>query len=1051
MNVMARLLICVLFATVGRGPLSVEELTAQVVQESEGEAVLAASAHLYVVNVSLTYAINRLRDQSGTQIAFSPSLFPDHVRVTCRCLDATVGEALDQLLSDRRFTYTVVRRQIAIHVREAHTDDRQPSPSLHRPRVDGQVLSQRTNAPIRGAEVSVKGTAIQVLTDGEGRFAIPVPPPGPSAIHVTFLGYSPATRSLEFNGETGETLEIRLAERPLEFDAIVVTGTAGQARRREVGNSIGLIRATESLEAAMTLDHLLQGRVVGMNTVPTTGAVGAGSQIRLRGNVSPSLSNHPLVYVDGVPQSRDSYPSSFIQGGPSHLGGAPPSPLNDINPRDIERIEVVRGAAATTLYGSEAASGVIQIFTRRGQSGSPSFTYQMRNIVRRVGSFGSDARPFLNMEPFLQTGYSQAHDLSVSGGSENSRFFGSALYEDGTGVHAESGETRVSLRGNVNLDLSDRIHLEWNNTFSRHDLESPQTGRTLYGLEFNAFRAPNNLIGSGDPEALKSLLGARVSQMNQRLNTGLTASFASTPRSEHRLTLGMDRMGADIEQLAPFGYVLAPDGFIGTKQWLSESRTFDYKGTYSARTEEPIQMTFSWGVQVIERRERVQELFGFGLPGPSQNEVAFASEIFGSAETLRTITGGLFAQSLFNLADRYFLTIGIRGDGSSVFGSNLGLQPYPKVGASWVVSDEPFWNPGWGQLRLRGAFGYAGRAPNAFDATKTWEHHSHRNRPAFLPRSVGNPDLGPERTQELDVGFEGSFLADRIGLSFTYYLQLTTDALFPVQQTPSGGFSETQLENIGKLSNRGVEAELSLGLVERPNFTWLTQATVATNRSRVLHLGGEEYFDFAEGHPVPVVRGTKVVNPDELADPIYDWNAFHGPNHPTRTIGLSTSLSFFQLASLSARVEYQGGHFIRDGASSGMASRGAGAPACDANAYRIVPFDAFPNHPNVDQLTALERARCYGQRGGADFRVWIYPADFLKLRDINLRVPVDFLAGAGRTASLNASIGNILLWTHADFPAFDPESAVDMNDIDRHINTVTPTPAHLTVSLQVNF
>jgi TonB-dependent starch-binding outer membrane protein SusC len=138
---------------------------------------------------------------------------------------------------------------------------------------------------------------------------------------------------------------------------------------------------------------------VGVTVTPAGATLGAGAQIRLRGNVSPWLSNQPLVYIDGVRQSSDSYTSQLIEGGPTHLQGPPASPLNDINPRDIARIEVIKGAAATTLYGSEAASGVIQIFTKRGREGSPVFTYQADNLLTRVRPFGSEARPFLNMDP----------------------------------------------------------------------------------------------------------------------------------------------------------------------------------------------------------------------------------------------------------------------------------------------------------------------------------------------------------------------------------------------------------------------------------------------------------------------------------------------------------------------------------------------------------------------------------------------------------------------------------------------------------------------------
>jgi TonB-dependent starch-binding outer membrane protein SusC len=917
--------------------------------------------------------------------------------------------------------------------------------------ITGRVIGTAGNNPIAGAHVQIVGTNIGTQTNADGRFSMANIPAGQVQLRVNMLGYGSADRPVTVRAGETVTLEIALERQALGLDEIVVTGTAGQARRREVGNTIAQINMAEVRQPATSMDQLLSGRSTGLTVTPSGGSLGAGAQIRLRGNVSMTLSNQPLIYVDGVRQSADSYARNVVEGGPTFLGNASQSPINDINPRDIDRIEIVKGAAATTLYGSEAASGVIQIFTKRGQQGGASFTYQTDQTFDRVRPFGSSVRPYMNMESFLRTGYTQSHSISMSGGGSEVRYFLSALLTDGKGVLPNDEERRIGIRGNLTTELTDNLTLDWNTSYSTSDMQLTHSGGNLHGLEFNAFRAPNNNVGSGDPEVMGRLLDSKAFQVNNRLNTGLTLNWSPRGNLTNRLTLGLDRSTADMRQETPYGFIVAADGLIGRKEWSSEGRTLDYVGSLRASLTESLRTTFSWGGQVIEREEMSLDAFGIGLPGPGRHTISSAAERTTFASELRVITGGFFLQNLFDLRDKYFLTVGLRVDGNSAFGQDLGLESYPKVSGSWVLSEEDFWNESLGSFRIRGAFGYSGRAPGAFDAARTWAPQSFSGQSAFIPANIGNPNLGPERTREVEVGFESSWLEDRLRVDFTYYDQLTSDALFLVPQLPSNGFTGSQLENVGSFSNKGVEVEMSMAMLQRPGLAWDLGASLTTNHSNVIDTGGQTFFQIIPGHPAPVNRGTRVLNPDELADPIYEFDAIRGPNQPTHIVGANSSVTFAHGINLSARTEFQGGHEIRDGASSGAASRGAGAPACDDNAYQIVPFDAFPNHPGVPQLTALERARCYGQRAGADFRIWHYPADFLKLRDLTLMVPLGFVGVRAENLTFTASLSNILLYKHRDMALGDPESAFDMTALERHINTFTPSPARLAFSLRARF
>jgi outer membrane receptor protein involved in Fe transport len=304
-------------------------------------------------------------------------------------------------------------------------------------------------------------------------------------------------------------------------------------------------------------------------------------------------------------------------------------------------------------------------------------------------------------------------------------------------------------------------------------------------------------------------------------------------------------------------------------------------------------------------------------------------------DRMRVINAGFFVQNRFSLDDKLFLTAGLRVDGNSAFGESLGLQHYPKFSASYVLSDESFWNDAWGSVRLRLAYGQAGRAPGAFDAVRTWTPAKLVGQSAFLPRNPGNPNRGPERTAEIEGGVTAGFFGERLGVDFTYYHQTTSDALFPVRTPPSGGGWNNQLQNVGKLRSSGIELALDGSVIERPNFGWDLGLIVYTDKSKVLDLGDAPSFSvggqgwIVEGQPAPVIRAPKVLNPDEFANPQYDNNYYWGPSQPTLTVTPSMEIRLPYGMRLNARGEFMGGHYIYDANTYGQISRGEAMwPSC---------------------------------------------------------------------------------------------------------------------------
>src|SRR5690606_5282585 len=330
------------------------------------------------------------------------------------------------------------------------------------------------------------------LTNESGRFLITNVAAGTHTVRAERIGFQGVDQQVTVEAGASVVVNFTLGEQALGLDEIVVTGTAGAARRREVGNTVAQITVADLPAPPPNVDALLQSQAAGILVGQGNGAVGSGAQIRLRGAVSVSQSNQPSIYVDGVRIRSDSYSRNISPTeGAGRGGNVTASPLNDINPADIERIEILKGSAASTLYGTEASAGVIQIFTRRGVSGAPRWTLQIDQGFNRLLPFapdvdvrppgdpafagvplGQDAYERLNMEPYLRDGHRQKYALSVSGGGQALQYFISGQYDDNRGVLPLDREEKAALRGNFTFTPFSDLNVQVSSAFTRIDMSN---------------------------------------------------------------------------------------------------------------------------------------------------------------------------------------------------------------------------------------------------------------------------------------------------------------------------------------------------------------------------------------------------------------------------------------------------------------------------------------------------------------------------------------------------------------------------------------------------
>lgn len=949
----------------------------------------------------------------------------------------------------------------------------------------GTISDAAGGAPLAGAQVYLPSTRQGAVADAQGHYSITGIAPGQFQVRVRMLGYEQAERTVTIAAGQPTTLDLSLGRTAVVLDATVVTAT-GNERAKQIGNAISTIDSSEIARAPVSdPQDILAGRSPGVTVLQNSGQPGAGGMIRLRGVNSVSQGNQPIIYVDGVRIYNGATPTS-VGGRQGTL------PLNDIDPADIARIEVVKGPAATTLYGTEASGGVIQIFTKRGSATKPIWHAEASGGFNNIGHIGPDDDPtgmFLNEcrgpdlvagdgtrfeDPtcpesgsWLSNGPVQRYSLSVRGGSENTSYYASGNYADEKGVLPTGGNKDGGFRGNFSFRPIDGLELALSSSYTRRDVQWVPDGNNGSGVILNVSRGPfGNFQGTGcvDEDVVcvnnAAIFSSDVSTKSDHYITGLTITYAPGEKVSNRLAVGYDYNNAVITDLNPFGFPRVPLGSLARRNWGQKLITVDYAGSVNVPIGSSFVSKSSWGGQLFDKRHTFSSISAENFSGPGLPTLTSAAlRNVDSDDNDRVINAGFFLQEMLGWRDRLFVTGGLRVDGNSAFGTGFGLQPYPKVSASYVISEEPFWPTSVIEtMKLRGAIGESGKAPGAFDARRTWASvAANDGQPAVTTDHVGNPDLGPERTREYEIGFDASALGGRIGVGFTYYKQHTFDALIPVLQPPSQGFTTSQLENVGELNNHGLELSLDADLVRSENLNWHARLNFSTIKSEAGDIGGQtltidalQRMYVKQGLPVPAYIGKKITNPNEFADPVIEEDAFLGSAFPTRIISPSTTITFLKRFTLDVLGEFQRGGHLLNATGYQNAYKGVWQP-CLATQAKMERVSSGEDPNALNDVTALERARCTLSSSVRDYDWWIESTDFFKLRSVSLTydLPDDLVPGL-RNASVTLAGKN--LYTSTDYTGSDPEvTDVRDNDFGRRDYYNFPSYRTFLASIRVTF
>lgn len=962
--------------------------------------------------------------------------------------------------------------------------------------ISGTVTAEG-GEPLAAARVAITGTNQGVSTGANGRYEITVPA-GAARLTVSRIGYN--TRDVTVPASQS-TFNVQLQPTVLSLEALVVTGQATTVARRNLANAVASVSGSDLNRApAQTTDQALAGKIPGAIVSANSGAPGGGIQVDLRGVSSINASADPLWVIDGVVMSNAAIPSGqnviteAVGGNDASNQDNPTNRIADLNPEDIESIEVLKGASAAAIYGSKASNGVIIVTTRRGREGAPRFNlsqrvgyYELANTLgsRRftleeaVEQFGASAASlytpnFYDHEKELAGNRELGREtsMSVSGGSGRTRYYASGLLLDEPGIIDNTGFEKHSLRVNLDQGLGRGLELSVNTNLlhsrARRGLTNNDNRSVSYYVALSGTPSfvdlrpqgglfPDNPYGPSNPLQTAALLdntedvwrfissgAVRVPLLDgdeQSLRLVMTGG-ADFFRQRNRLLSPVD-----LEYEAALGENQAGTSVVANSENLNLNGNANLVHTWAPGA---WTATTSLGVQYEDRDLGVNRIVTTGLVA-GQGGVDDGPLPFVIENRQRVRDFGVFAQEEFLALDnRLLLTAGLRADRSSNNGDTDEYHLYPKAAASYRF---PNLIGSVDELKLRLAYGETGNLPLwGYKFTQMSTALSIDGFKGLVVQGVtGAPDIRPERMREIEGGFDLALLDGRASFEFTGYYQRISDLLLQRTLHPSSGFV-TQIFNAGELHTRGIEAALTATPIQRDNFSWYSRTIFYTTKSTIEDLPVPSFrtgafgstslgvFQIEEGK-----SSTQIVGFDGKDAQGTTIERQLGDGTPEFKMGFSNELTMGSF-SLYGLFDWQhGGDLInltRLLYDAGGVSEDYELPA-GVTTPRSVD-ECYPNCSGIERISGF----------GTYTKQYLEDASYVKLREVSLtwRVPGTLLSrapGGVRDASISLSGRNLVTWT--DYTGLDPEvSNFGSQQIARGVD-VAPFPPSRSFWLTFNF
>lgn len=947
--------------------------------------------------------------------------------------------------------------------------------------VSGTVTNAK-DIPVQGASVRLKNSTLGTSTDDQGKFSLSLPGPG-GQLEISYIGSKSQTVQVSTNISD---LVIKLEEDVGNLEEVIVTGLASSIKRANLAHAVGTISAKELVGTTTqpTVDGALYGKFAGANISANSGAPGGGISVKLRGITSLVGNSQPLFIVDGV-----YYDNSSIQAGLNSVSKAagqgstdfqdnPSNRVADLDPEDIDRIEILKGASTAAIYGARAAAGVVIITTKKGKIGKPKieigqsigWQMQLNELGQRqwdtakvraaygpngIAVYNAGGGKIYNYEDELygNNGFMSNTRLSVSGGNDKTSYYAGFTHRDDEGIVKHSGYQKTSFRLNLDQKVTKFLDLSVNANYVESDADrgffnNDNTSTTL-GVSFVSTPSwvnlypdangnyPNNPLAPSNFVQTRDLITNNEKVNRMLLGGRATLKVLNTEKHDVKLLAfgGIDYYTLNTNALFPRELQFQKDGngtngasIYGTT--ITRNSNISAMAVYEFNPGNDMQFTTQAGINALDVDLNTVVNTATQLIG-TQTNIDQAGSIQAEQNRIISKDRGFFVQEEFNYKDIVIATLGLRGDKSSRNGDADKLFYYPKASAALniipLISTETI-----SLLKVRAAYGESGNfAPFGAIYTPLVPVNFNATTGSIVDITRGAENLQPERQKELEIGFDAGILKNRIGLEFTWYKKDVEELLLKVEVASSSGFSN-EWKNVAAINNKGIEIGLNAVPVTNKDWRWNLQANWWKNKAKITRLDVPAFNDGAFGATLGTYRiengksPTQLVGiggPDDKVDPVTNL-AVYGDAEPDFNLSFSNNVTWknFELSVLM--------HWKNGGDNVNLST---------------LLSDIFGTSPDYDKKS-LDPT---GQNTNGAYRLsilgvtarpWIEDASYFRVREIGLSyaLPAKWFRDIARV-KVGFSGRNLI--NVFDYNSYDPEvSNFGIDAISSNVE-VTPFPS----------
>ncbi|WP_233577018.1 TonB-dependent receptor [Parabacteroides sp. TM07-1AC] len=1057
-------------------------------------------------NVTLKTAFKQIEQQTKLFVDYNTQEVNDSRLISKLPKNSSVKEVMEQLLEGTGCSIAFSNGHIII--------TKQAKAVSETKKISGIVKDER-GEPVIGANVVVKGTTNGTVTDMDGKYTLEVPAGG--VLQISYIGYN----TQEVKVGSVNVVNISLREDSEALDEVVVIGY-GTVKKSDLTGAVGSVQMKDVSQVGITsADRALQGQIAGVQVNARTGQPGEAMMIRVRGSNSLAGGNEPLYVIDGMPVEKMN---------------------SDINPEDILSMEVLKDASSTAIYGSRGANGVVMITTKRGNTGATTIDYNgyvgVSMLRKKLDLLGKDdyiamvnevsqndgkgiaitpdeAASLANndwQDLVYQTALTHSHQVSVSGGTEQTKVYSSLNYMNQEGIIKGSNYNRFALRINGDQKLSKKLSLSASIAYSYGTQNTANSNADGGGaIAYTAMVMPpiqevkdadgkyTNFTGTPwggtNPVGMSELYKREI--VNSRLLANMALTYNIIDGLTFRVNAGAEVNSEGIDRYIPIGlsaggkldgdaskekanyYTIINENILTYDKKFNKNHALNLMGGITFQTYQYDKLTGS-GTGFLRDVYETNNLGVASTPGtPSSGFKDYRMVSF-------------LGRANYNLMEKYLLTVTARYDGSSKFSKNHKFAFFPSAALAWRVSEEEFMKEiDWlSNLKLRGSIGQTGN--QSIDPYQTFAQlgtsapiFGNGKDIGFNLSSMANDNLKWETTTQTDIGVDFGFFSNRLNIGFDYYWKQTRDLLYKATLPPSSGYS-SMLRNLGRIDNKGFEISINT-INMKGKVNWTTNLNITSNKSIVKDLGTDVYGNKIQRIDAPISGGNwfplfvgkapfqlygyeieGIYQTDEEArlngeatkkagDYRYkDTDGKAGITTGDKTIIANTQPKFtFGLTNTINWNNFEFS-FLMIGSIGGDIVNEFNKSITNIGGTWNIRKDVWenhwtPEHPNAKYARASASTKDYLAFGDPN-SIWVENGSYLRFKDIKLAytLPTQWFSGTHKpNISLYVSGQNLI--TITSYSHYDPEASWMSSAVNGWDRGVYPSSKSFTLGLQVKF